>query len=246
MRTKLHPSPAMAVALLALFVALGGTSYAVSRIDGRRLEKASVSGAKLRKNTLTGREVREATLGRVTAALRAESATRATSADRSATAGLADRATSADSAAALSDAAATTLTVARSAADPDGSCHPEDTVDKPFLDCASVAMTLPRSGRVLLVGTGGVGKAATNVPFIAGCRLEADDAEVAGSRAFGGQDFDTTPGMHFAATPAGIATTAVTSPLAAGAHTFAFACQQTDPDALVADAKVSALMVGAG
>lgn len=246
MRTKLRPSPSMAVALLALFVALGGTSYAVSQIDGRRIKKSSVSGAKLRKNTLTGREVREATLGRVTAALRSDSALRATSADRAATAGLADRATIADTAAALGDAAAATLTIARSAADPDGTCHPEDTVDKPFLDCASVALTLPRAGRVLLVGAGGVGKAATNVPFVAGCRLEADDAEVAGSMAHGGQDFDTTPGMHFASTPFGIATTAVTGVLAAGPHTFAFACQQADPDAVVADAKISALMVGAG
>jgi hypothetical protein len=246
MRMTLRPSPAMAVALLALFVALGGTGYAVSRIDGRRLEKASVSGAKLRKNTLGGREVREARLGKVPSAIRSDSAIRATTSDRAAAAGLADRATSADSALALSDAAIATLTIARSAADPDGRCHPEDPVAKPFLDCASLTLTLPRPGRVLLVGAGGVGNASPTPPFVAGCRLEADDAEVAGSLAYGGQDFDTTPGMHFASTPFGIATTAVTDVLAAGTHTFAFACQQTDPDAVVADAKISALAVGAG
>ncbi len=236
----------MAVALLALFAALGGTSYAVSRIDGRRLKPGSVSGAKLRRNTLGGREIREARLGKVPAAIRSDSAIRATTADRAATSGLADRATSADTAVALSDPAAALLTIARSAADPDARCHPDDTVDKPFLDCASLTMTLPRAGRVLLVGTGGVGNASPTPPFSAGCRLEADDAEVTGSLAYGGQDFDTTPGMHFADTPFGIATTAVTNVLAGGPNTFAFACRQTDPDAVVADAKISALMVGAG
>ena len=235
-----RPSPSMAVALVALFAALGGTSYAVSRIDGRQLKAASVSGSKLRRNTLGAREIREAALATVPKSKHAAQADRATSAV------LADRARSADSALALSDAGAAGLTIARSAADADGTCHPEDPVAKPFLDCASVTMTLPRAGRVLLVGAGGVGKGGTGVPFVAGCRLEADDAGVAGSLAYGGEDFDTTPGMHFGATPFGIATTAVTDVLGAGAHTFAFACQQADPDALVVDAKISALMVSAG
>jgi hypothetical protein len=72
-----RPSPAMAVALVALFVALGGTGYAVARIDGRQLRNATVSGAKLRKNTLGGREVRESRLGRVPRAARADTAARA-------------------------------------------------------------------------------------------------------------------------------------------------------------------------
>jgi hypothetical protein len=182
----------------------------------------------------------------VPAARRSDAAARATTADRAVTSGLADRATSADMALALGDAAAASLTIARSAADPDATCHPVDPATKPFLDCASVAMTLPRSGRVLLVGAAGVGNASTSVPYVAGCRLEADDAAVAGSMAYGGQDFDTTPGMHFASTPFGIATTAVTDVLSAGPHSFALACDQADPDAVVVDAKISALVVSAG
>jgi hypothetical protein len=236
----------MAVALAALFVALGGTSYAVSRIDGRQLKGASVSGAKLRRNTLGGREIREPALGRVPRAARADSATRASIADRSATSALADRASSADTAAALADGAVAGLTVARSGSDPDGTCHPVDPVAKPFLDCATVTMTLPRAGRVLLVGTAGVGNATTSVPFVAGCELHVDAVAVAGSLATAGMDMDTVPGMHFAATPFGIATTAVTGVVGAGAHAFALACQQADPDAVVVDAKISALMVGAG
>src|SRR3954468_24636624 len=106
-----RPSPSMAVALVALFVALGGTSYAVSRIDGRQLKSASVSGSKLRRNTLGGREIREAALGTVARPRPAAKADRATSA------ALADRAGTADSALALSDTAAAGLTIARSAAD---------------------------------------------------------------------------------------------------------------------------------
>ena len=121
------------------------------------MKAASVSGSKLRRNTLGGREIREAALGRVARAARADAATRAT------TSGLADRATSADTALGLTDAAAASLTIARPAADPDATCHPVDPVAKPFLDCASVTMTLPRAGRVLLVGTGGVVNATTSV-----------------------------------------------------------------------------------
>jgi hypothetical protein len=235
----------MVVAVVALFVALGGTSYAVSRIDGSVLKNGSVSGKKLRKNTLGGREVRESTLGNVPTAARADNAGHATIADRSATSGLADRASSADTAAGLGDSAVAGLTIARSSADPDGTCHPLDTVDKPFLECASVAMTLPRAGRVLLVGTAGVGKSGPDVPYVMGCQLQADGGAVAGSLAHAGMDNDTVPGMHFGSTPFGIATTAVTSVVGAGAHTFALACQQTDPDGVVVDAKISALMISA-
>jgi hypothetical protein len=236
----------MAVAVVALFVALGGTSYAVSRIDGRQLKNASVSGNKLRRNTLGGREIRESTLGNVRFAKRAGNAAHATTADRSAASALAVRASSADTALALSDGAAAALTIARSGADPDNTCHPLDTVDKPFLDCVIITMTLPHSGHVLLVGTAGVGNATTSVPFVAGCQLQIDGDAIAGSLTHAGMDFDTTPGMHFAATPFGIATTAVTDIVGEGPHTFAFACQQSDPDAVVVDAKISAVMVGAG
>jgi hypothetical protein len=235
----------MAVALLALFVALGGTSYAVSRIDGAQLKNATVSGKKLRKNTLGHREIRESALTRVPVAKRADNATHAATAVRSDTSGLADRARSADAALSLSDGAVAGLTIARSGADPDNTCHPLNTVDKPFLECASVTIGLPRAGRVLLVGTGGVGVPVANVPFIAGCQLQVDGVAIAGSLTHAGMDMDTTPGMHFAATPFGIATTAVSDVVGAGAHTFAFACQQSDPDVVVVDAKISAVMVGA-
>jgi hypothetical protein len=86
--------PAFAVACLALMVALGGSVYAATRIDGHsvkpgslpgnRLEKASVPGNRLQPESLrggriepgslTGREVDASTLGEVPEAAHADSA----------------------------------------------------------------------------------------------------------------------------------------------------------------------------
>lgn len=63
-----------AVAMTALFVALGGTGYAASAIDGGQIKNATITGKKLKKNTLGGREVRESKLGKVPRAARADSA----------------------------------------------------------------------------------------------------------------------------------------------------------------------------
>jgi hypothetical protein len=60
-----RPSPAMVVALVALFVALGGTGYAAVQINGKNLKGRSVAGVKLKRNTLTGVEIRESRLGAV-------------------------------------------------------------------------------------------------------------------------------------------------------------------------------------
>ena len=61
-------SPSMAVALLALFVALGGSGYAAIRVNGRTIVDRSISGAKLEHNTLTGRQIDESRLGQVPSA----------------------------------------------------------------------------------------------------------------------------------------------------------------------------------
>jgi hypothetical protein len=72
----------MAVALLALFVALGGSAVAVSgRINGKVLKRNSVPGNRVKKDTLTGRQIREARLGMVPRAALATAATNATHAD---------------------------------------------------------------------------------------------------------------------------------------------------------------------
>jgi hypothetical protein len=50
------------VATLALFVALGGSSYAVTKISGSQLKNRSVAGKKLKRNTLGTRQIKESRL----------------------------------------------------------------------------------------------------------------------------------------------------------------------------------------
>lgn len=50
------------IATLALFVALGGTSYAVSKIDGSDIRKHSLTGRQFRANSIGGRVVKESSL----------------------------------------------------------------------------------------------------------------------------------------------------------------------------------------
>ena len=60
------------MATIAVFIALGGSSYAVTRISGSQLKNNSVAGKKLERNTLGGARINEARLGRVPRARLAE------------------------------------------------------------------------------------------------------------------------------------------------------------------------------
>jgi hypothetical protein len=75
-----RPSPSMAVALLALFVALGGSGYAAVQINGKVLKNGSVAGKKLKRNSVTGKQVKESTLKTVPLARNAATADNATTA----------------------------------------------------------------------------------------------------------------------------------------------------------------------
>ena len=82
-----RPSPAMVVALIALFVALGGTSYAALRIGSKQIVNNSIRSIDVRDNTLrgkdvadnglTGRDIVESTLGTVPSATNAANAANA-------------------------------------------------------------------------------------------------------------------------------------------------------------------------
>jgi hypothetical protein len=87
-----RPSPAFVVALLALFVALGGTGYAAVTINGASIRPHTIVSNRLKPNTLTGGQINEAKLGTV------PSATHASGADTAGHAASADHATSADTA----------------------------------------------------------------------------------------------------------------------------------------------------
>jgi hypothetical protein len=53
------------MATLAVFIALGGSSYAAATIDGSNIENRSIKGSKLKHNTLTGTQIKESKLARV-------------------------------------------------------------------------------------------------------------------------------------------------------------------------------------
>jgi hypothetical protein len=97
-----HPSPALVIACLALFVALGGTVMAATKIDGKaikvkslpgnRLEVGSVPGNRVAARSLKGSQIQVDTLGEVPSAAHADSADNAR---RAQTATAADHATDA-------------------------------------------------------------------------------------------------------------------------------------------------------
>lgn len=114
-RIKSGLTYANVMATLAVFVALGGTTIAATKISGSQIKKASVTGKqikrssvpgnRLRPGTVGGRQVSEAALGEVpaaTVAARAAVAQKALQADQ---ADQADRAESAGQAATAADAA---------------------------------------------------------------------------------------------------------------------------------------------
>jgi hypothetical protein len=68
---SMKPSPAMAVALAALVVALSGTAIAAQSINGGAIKKQTIGGGKLKHKTLTGFQINTSKLGVVPAANRA-------------------------------------------------------------------------------------------------------------------------------------------------------------------------------
>ena len=57
-----RPQPALVVALLALFVALGGTSYAALTVTGANVRNGSLTGTDIKNGSLRGGDVRNGSL----------------------------------------------------------------------------------------------------------------------------------------------------------------------------------------
>lgn len=64
-RIRARVSYANVMSTLAVFIALGGSSYAAVTINGKSIKNRSIAGGKLRHNTLTGTQIRESKLARV-------------------------------------------------------------------------------------------------------------------------------------------------------------------------------------
>ncbi len=95
MRIRRKITSAHLIALLALFVALGGTVYAAHGINGRSIKRGSIPANRLRANSLTGAQIAEDKLGTVPSARTAD---QADSAKRAETAASSKHAESADNA----------------------------------------------------------------------------------------------------------------------------------------------------
>jgi len=62
-RFKRVPSPAMVVALIALFVAIGGSAYAGIKVDTNQIENGAVTAPKLRNGAVTGSKISGSAVG---------------------------------------------------------------------------------------------------------------------------------------------------------------------------------------
>ena len=65
MRLRERLTYANVMSTLAIFVALGGSSYAALTISGTSIENRSIPATKLKRNSITAKEVRESRLSRV-------------------------------------------------------------------------------------------------------------------------------------------------------------------------------------
>lgn len=100
-----RPSPALVIALIALFVALGGSAYAATKIGtsdiksnaitAAKIKNGAVTTAKIKNGAVNGAKVNEASLGTVPAAANASHADSADSATNAANATNAVNATNA-------------------------------------------------------------------------------------------------------------------------------------------------------
>ena len=256
------------VGVLALFLVLtGGTAYAVNTVDSDDvvdnslrsvdlMNNQAVQSADVAADSLTGADLAAGAVG--FGELDPNAFAAGDIAPQSGQYGIAGDAvqtgevsanslTGADISESTLDASS--FTRARSAFD--DSCATDDDL---FTDCASVSVTLPRAGRVLIAGDGVFKIAAFDngsgtVTFRGVCRLEVDNStspiphstatEVGNTNI----DFDNASFESFA-----VGINAVTNPLSSGFHTFTLSCRDdsSHADGDLYDATISALMIGSG
>jgi hypothetical protein len=227
-----RPSVSLVISCLALFVALGGVGYAAATIGSAAIVDNSIRSKDVRNENLRGKDVRadtlkgadidEPSLAKVPSAANADSATTAANA---ANAGNADT---------VGGIGPDALTIGRSVV---GGCEPGAA----FADCASLTMSLPRAGRVLLTSGGqwhSDNAAGTSVRGL--CRINLDGAPFTSPTEEGSLSQQTDANQEQALS--GI--TAVTGPLPAGDHAFTVACSDDVGDMDFTDVRLSAVLLG--
>jgi hypothetical protein len=221
-----RPSPAMIVAAAALIVALAGTAMAAPTAIKSVLNKPEK------------KQVKKIANNRINALASGLSVRRAETAGRADTAARAETAASAD---ALGGQTLGNIVVARSVT-PGAQCDPNSTT---LIVCATLNMTLPHEGRVLLIGTAGH-VAFGGAQSAGNCLFRVDGVNSGGSVTIGNNFAPVNTGVNARAFPDGFATSVVTDVIGAGAHTFELACNETDADAEFQSPAVSAALVGSG
>jgi hypothetical protein len=225
-----RPSPALVVALIALFVSLGGTSYAAftlpkNSVGTKQLKKNAVTSVKIRNKAVTAAKLN-------TKGLTVPNAQHAKTAD------------SATDATQVGGASLDSLTTARGTT---SACDPSTSA---FVDCGTVDLTLPRSGRVLVLASAGYDGSNSNA-YRGDCKLVVDGTTTVGPTIANGQavalDGATAivggPGYN-ANGQVATALNAVTDALPAGTHTFSLQCNQAGGSIEFPETYVAAVMLG--
>jgi hypothetical protein len=233
---KFRINPSLLISMVALFVALGGVSYAAATIGSAEIKNNSVRskdvkngdlrGKDLKADTIGGSRVLESSLAKVPSAASADNATNATNAQN------ADKAADADTVGGVAPAA---FTVGRSGYD--ATCEPGALESI----CLSVPLTLPRAGRVS-VTTGGQWHSddAAGTSVRGTCRTTLNGASFIPSSDEGTLS-NQTDGNQESALTAGAR---VSNVLPAGTHTLAIRCADDVGDMDFTDLQLSAVMLG--
>jgi hypothetical protein len=120
-----------------------------------------------------------------------------------------------------------------------GSCDP---ASQTFVDCASTgAISLPASGRVLLIATAGWADGDSAPANSGSCRLHADGVQVGRVHRFG--EFTQTHTSTFDRAGS-VSITTVTGVLSAGNHSFALQCNETEASVTILAPEISAVLLG--
>jgi hypothetical protein len=243
-----RPSPAMAVAFIALLAALSGTAVALpgkntvdsgdikkgavkradiarNAVNGSKVGNGSLTGADIRDESLAGADINESSLGQVPSANTANTANTATSATSAATSANADKLDGRDPAELLPASA-------------EGQNPGVGALNAGFTTVVSATITLPYPSRILATGfveigaNGGDNDAAV-------CRVEDETGEV------GSPDVRVSPQVADTAFDLEMAPiSALTAQKPAGAHTINVTCLEVLGDTTADDAKLILTAVG--
>ena len=131
---------------------------------------------------------------------------------------------------------------------PHSSCDPTANT---FIDCGTVSLTLPRSGRVLLLAQAAI-DGQSSLDYRGDCELTVDAARIGLIASAGSVYVGASPGEFIgpgfnANVPAAISgLNAVSDVLAAGTHDFKLQCKEAGGTVEFPETYLSAVMIGAG